>query len=354
MKTWSLFASALRHQRLYLNRPQIILPRCDYPRPPIVRRAYTTTIAVPHSSLPVIDFFASPKPCASYTLAHGASGFAKKYHYTTPDAKKRDTYCSIQIGEDAYFRRSDALGVADGVGGWSSVSNANPALYSRKLMHYAYLELEKFDNIEDPSFYHYNDADPIRILQKSYDESMLEAEKEGILGSCTACLAILRNSELRIANLGDCGISVIRNNEYIFQSEEQQHAFNFPFQLGPTSPDQPKDAQTFTVRIEKGDIIVMGSDGLFDNLFDREILSIVQSHVAAHTVRGRLLAMDPQKISDALAKRARTVSRSKMNVDSPFQERAVHEGIYYQGGKADDISVLVAVVKDCEDTPDRR
>lgn len=45
-------------------------------------------------------------------------------------------------------------------------------------MHYAYLELEKFDNIEDPSFYHYNDADPIRILQKSYDESMLEAEKE--------------------------------------------------------------------------------------------------------------------------------------------------------------------------------
>lgn len=123
MKTWSLFASALRHQRLLLNRPQIILPRCDYPRPPIVRRAYTTTIAVPHSSLPVIDFFASPKPCASYTLAHGASGFAKKYHYTTPDAKKRDTYCSIQIGEDAYFRRSDALGVADGVGGWSSVSS---------------------------------------------------------------------------------------------------------------------------------------------------------------------------------------------------------------------------------------
>lgn len=56
--------------------------------------------------------------------------------------------------------------------------DANPALYSRKLMHYAYLELEKFDNIEDPSFYHYNDADPIRILQKSYDESMLEAEKE--------------------------------------------------------------------------------------------------------------------------------------------------------------------------------
>jgi hypothetical protein len=89
----------------------------------------------------------------------------------------------------------------------------------------------------------------------------------------------------------------------------------------------------------------MGSDGLFDNLFDREILSIVRSHVAAHTVRGRLLAMDPQKISDALAKRARTVSRSKMNVDSPFQERAVHEGIYYQVSKNHLLLLLLYINK---------
>lgn len=26
----------------------------------------------------------------------------------------------------------------------------------------------------------------------------------------------------------------------------------------------------------------------------------------------------------------------------------------FQGGKADDISVIVAIVKDCEDSPDRR
>lgn len=28
--------------------------------------------------------------------------------------------------------------------------------------------------------------------------------------------------------------------------------------------------------------------------------------------------------------------------------------IHIQGGKADDISVIVAIVKDCEDSPDRR
>lgn len=151
--------------------------------------------------------------------------------------------------------------------------------------------------------------------------------------------------------MGDCGILVIRHNDYIFRSEEQQHSFNFPYQLGTSSPDRPKDAQvsnpcmgdqlanilqSFTVAVEKGDIVIMGSDGLFDNLFDKEILSIVKSHVASYTIPGsgnrppKVLSIEPQKISDALAERAKTVSLSKLNVDSPFQVRATNEGLYYQ------------------------
>jgi hypothetical protein len=57
----------------------------------------------------------------------------------------------------------------------SIVPGANAALYSRKLMHHAYLELEKF-KINDPYFHH--TVDPVSILQKSYEESMLEAKKE--------------------------------------------------------------------------------------------------------------------------------------------------------------------------------
>lgn len=77
--------------------------------------------------------------------------------------------------------------------------------------------------------------------------------------------------------------------------------------------------------VEKGDIIIMGSDGLFDNLFDKEILSIVKSQLST-----RFLSIEPQKISDALAERAKYVSSCKLNVDSPFQVRAVNEGLYYQ------------------------
>ncbi|KAI9307075.1 phosphatase 2C-like domain-containing protein [Cunninghamella echinulata] len=256
------------------------------------------------------------------------------------------------MGEDAFFRRSDAIGVADGVGGWSGNQAADPALFSRQLMHYAYMELERFDNRDDPCFNDYDNVDPVYILQKSYEESMSLAEKEGIFGSCTACLAILRHDELRIANIGDCGISVIRHNDYIFRSEEQQHSFNFPYQLGTGSPDRPKDAQAFNIKVEKNDIIIMGSDGLYDNLFDKEILSIIQSQVAPYMLPGtnKHLKFEPQRLSDALASRAKAVSDNKCDIKSPFQKRAVHEGIYYQGGKADDISVVVAVVSDCEDS----
>ncbi|RCH79019.1 hypothetical protein CU098_006373, partial [Rhizopus stolonifer] len=211
---------------------------------------------------------------------------------------------------------------------------ANPALYSRKLMHYAQLELDRIKSSVRP-----------QQLQVKPDPV------QGIVGSTTACIVILCQDELRIANLGDCGVSVIRANDYIFRSEEQQHSFNFPYQLGTASFDSPTDAQQFTVKIEEGDIIILGSDGLFDNLYDDEILEEVQNCMdqqmtGADKEEGHKACMNkmtPQSISDTLALRARIVSEDPDNPSSPFQVRAMHEGLYYQGGKADDISVLVAI-----------
>ncbi|KAG2226211.1 hypothetical protein INT45_003356 [Circinella minor] len=356
------------------QRPQVILS-C-FRKTPQTRLYYDYAIHRPqqinhpfiptsyHKQLPLFDFFASTKPKPSYLFSAGATGFAKRRGTQQSQKQQYDpfeqSYQSTQVGEDAYFIRSDALGVADGVGGWTGTLGANPALYSRKLMHHAYLELERFDNVDDDLFAKYDDADPVDVLQKSYDLSLMEAHREGVIGSSTACVALLRNDELRVANLGDCGISIIRQNSYIFRNEEQQHAFNFPYQLGTNSPDKPKDAQTFDIKVEKGDVIVLGTDGLFDNLFDKEILSIVRAHVNAYTIPGsgqrppRLLNFNPQKLSDALAARARSVSEDRRNMDSPFQTQAINEGYFHQGGKSDDISVVVAIVNDSEDSPDRR
>ncbi|KAG9072645.1 hypothetical protein KI688_000416 [Linnemannia hyalina] len=400
----------------------------------------------------------------NYVFAHGASGFAKnpkKVSTLTPEEDR--AYFSVQN----YF------------------SGANPALYSRKLMHYAFVELEKYDNIEEDAFYDYFNVNPVQILEKSYEQSARDAKKEGLIGSSTACLAILRDDELRIANLGDCGVSIIRRNEFIFRTEEQQHSFNYPYQLGTGSTDSPTDAQVFTVKVESGDIVVMGTDGIFDNLFDEDILEEVvrcvegidpnQNHnpfgtgnptsspallsgkgvsglwsklastssstiaaisgskvtaatdaaestakkagenevlvaleevakeestselspiAAAAIIAAESSALplsaalypqnstsgsssslhsnpiakaaylekqkyvrkipEPNVISDALAKRARNVAEDTRHHGSPFQSRAMQEGLYYQGGKQDDMSVLVAIIKVAEDSPDRR
>ncbi|KAH8554507.1 phosphatase 2C-like domain-containing protein [Umbelopsis sp. PMI_123] len=295
--------------------------------------------------LSIVDYFdpayVPHKP--AYIFNHAASGFAKQGRTVCIAPEDSACYFSVQVGEDSYFKRYNALGVADG---------ANPALYSRKLMHYAYLEMEQLDLSSTPTASMYSrKIDPVEILQRSYDKSTQDAKHEGIVGSSTACVVVLGNDELKIANLGDCGLSVIRHNNFVFRTEEQQHSFNFPYQLGTGSFDSPQDAQQFTVKVEKGDIIILASDGLFDNLFDEDILEIVCEQVAPKlegvlTTGPDLPEIDPQAISDALALRAKRVSEDNDNGSSPFQTRAMKEGMYYQGGKADDISVLVAIIKD--------
>ena len=80
-------------------------------------------------------------------------------------------------------------------------------------------------------------------------------------------MALLHHSQLLVANLGDCSLLVLRGGEIIFRTDEMQHAFNFPLQLGTHSRDEPmKDAKQYEVEVEKGDVVIVGSDGLMDNL----------------------------------------------------------------------------------------
>lgn len=128
-------------------------------------------------------------------------------------------------------------------------------------MHYAQLELDRIKTNVRPQQPRVN-PDPVQVLENAYHLTTLDAQNEvqqkvnifnffllrhykqkGIVGSTTACIAILSQDELKIANIGDCGVSVIRKNNYIFRSEEQQHSFNFPYQLGTASFDSPSDAQ---------------------------------------------------------------------------------------------------------------
>jgi serine/threonine protein phosphatase PrpC len=41
--------------------------------------------------------------------------------------------------------------------------------------------------------------------------------------------------------------------------------------------DQPDDSDNYQLRVREGDLLVMGTDGVFDNLFEEEILQIVKT-----------------------------------------------------------------------------
>lgn len=60
-----------------------------------------------------------------------------------------------------------------------------------------------------------------------------------VQGSSTACVVCVSGDKLYAANLGDSGFVVVRGKTLVFQSPQQQHQFNFPYQLG--SPDSMSD-----------------------------------------------------------------------------------------------------------------
>lgn len=74
--------------------------------------------------------------------------------------------------------------------------------------------------------------------------------------ACCCC----SGNRLLASNLGDSGFFVLRGSTVVFQAPQQQHDFNFPFQLGSEDAmsDAPSAAMKFEVELQEGDIIVVG------------------------------------------------------------------------------------------------
>jgi len=318
-----------------------------------------------HSTLKIPDLQSKP---SIFDLLESNTGSTRQrvfhFQHASAGAPKNigskvtlENSLSHSVGEDAYFAQGRALGLADGVGGWVSVKGANPALYSRMLMHYVAEEFDNYDTLDfesDPLPPDLLGINPKSVLSNAYSKVKVLEKTENLVGSTTALVVQLKNDELNIANIGDGGIMILRDYEVIFRSEEQQHSFNYPYQLGTKSRDTPENCQTYTIKLHESDIVILGSDGVWDNLFDEDIVELVKSVVGdAIYKKPTPLNINEQKIADAIISRARIVGGDR-HADSPFQSRASHEGLYYQGGKMDDMTCLVAVIKMAEDSPDRR
>ncbi|KAJ5493374.1 hypothetical protein N7539_002120 [Penicillium diatomitis] len=261
-------------------------------------------------------------------------------------------------GDDAILAAETFLGVDDGVGAWATKPHGHAALWSRLLLHFWSLEVERFVSENDTAL------DPIQYLQTAYEQTILATEKPTKwLGTTTSATAILHftgdeGSSLQpllyVTNLGDCKVLVIRPSEdkVIFRTAEQWHWFDCPMQLGTNSVDTPrKDAVLSEVPLQENDIVLVVSDGVMDNLWEHEVLKIVmdstkkwdESRCKNQNVSPTSDLADPRMVYTAreLLNAALNIARDPF-AESPFMEKAVDEGLAIEGGKMDDISVVIA------------
>jgi protein phosphatase PTC7 len=238
--------------------------------------------------------------------------------YMIPHPAKED-----KGGEDAWFicETGRCMGVADGVGGWAEIG-IDPGLYSRELMAHAKVKALETERGSDM---------PQEILEYAHKKTMAR-------GSCTACVLCVDQGVLHASNLGDSGFLVVRQGELAFMSPQQQHEFNFPYQLGSADSmaDLPSAAQRFSIEVEIGDIVVAATDGVFDNVYPDE--------AAAMVTVAKKNGDSPEVAATLLAQFARTRAADPTHL-SPFAYGAQQLGYKYFGGKMDDITVVCAYIE---------
>ncbi len=235
--------------------------------------------------------------------------------YNIPHDSKQEFF-----GEDGYFihhkNNKVYLCVFDGVGGWAN-QGVNVKDFVNELIKNCIVSIEL------------GHRNPEVIIEDALNKSTLA-------GSVTVIFAIIEENSMIVYQIGDSGMMVIQKERVIFQTDSQQHSFNFPYQVGKDKDgsfhgDSPKEGKFYRMSLlNKGDYIILGSDGLFDNLHTHKIINMTQeSHVA-----------------ESLCKEAYKESKQESR-SVPFYEQAYKEGVLNtvkNGGKQDDITAIVVKV----------
>ncbi len=284
------------------------------------------------------------------------------------------------------------MGVADGVGSWRQ-HGVDPRDFSHALMRECrdVLLEAAADSRRSRGNDNFNRAvSPSEILSQAYER----VKAEDIIGSSTACVALFDGirHQLHFSNLGDSGIIVLRHIDsevagslkrnrktprserksdlrVAFVSQQQLKSFNHPYQLGWTGDEMSEEDRELTsfksacdscsssIHVRRGDIIIMATDGLFDNVdiddiaeialeWETEIGLIEEGDIQAREQRWAMgdskTILSQQTISglaDRLCDRARANSLNK-DIDSPFAILAKENDIMWSGGMPDDCTVI--------------
>jgi protein phosphatase PTC7 len=226
-------------------------------------------------------------------------------------------------GEDALFIKGRTFGVFDGVSGAEKLDGV--PLYSRTLA----TEMKKAVGKESISI-----QEMTKLLTAAADYA-----DDSATGASTAVVASIgENGFLQALNLGDSLCMVVRDGKIAAKTREISHYWECPYQLSDDSPDRPRDGTKLNVELIAGDVVLMGSDGIFDNVSDDMLLELI----------GKSARLNPSQLSKKMCDLSRKQSLDGKSV-TPYAKQAQRRGDQAfkdgLGGKVDDTSCIVVVCK---------
>lgn len=222
-------------------------------------------------------------------------------------------------GEDALFVQGRTFGVFDGVSGCKKIRGL--PLFSKtlakKMMQHCRTSLT---------------TDEMRERLQSAGQFA----KECATGSTTAVVASIgEDNMLRVLNMGDSVLIVIRDGKVVCRTKDTGKSFNVPCQLPFCSPKVTKYTSVLDIMIKPGDVIVAGSDGVFDNLSQESICAIVkQSCPPKACVMAKDIIMETKRVS-----RDR---QAPTPIAKVYKDMGKGDGF---GGKKDDMCCVVVQCK---------
>ncbi|PJF16822.1 Protein phosphatase 2C (PP2C)-like domain-containing protein [Paramicrosporidium saccamoebae] len=258
--------------------------------------------------------------------------------------KKTASTSSHECGEDAFSiavapgapsKGRTFLGVADGVGGWG-LSGGDSSKVSTGI-------LEEMKGLASGTRL------PLSEVAGLAFERMA-AQRVHKQGSTTLCTAILdhESGRLDISNIGDSGALIIRDGKLLRKTKLGVEGFNAPHQVGFDQEGNPYGSiQQFESRqsvfLRSGDMIVMVTDGVLDNLYEQEIVDMVVAMVGPVANRSATkMVSNIQSLDAALQERVKSASTTlawhswarsnEVHWKSPFALSALSHGYMFSGG----------------------
>lgn len=230
-------------------------------------------------------------------------------------------------GEDAVFFQGRTFGVFDGVSGAEKLDGV--PLYSLTLAN----QMKK-GILSSSSDIDVNEGLTMKQMTNLLTDAAEYADEEAT-GASTAIVASLgTDNYLRVLNVGDCALAVVRDGAVVTRSKDIVHYFDCPYQLAYESPDRPRDGTKLNVEVRPGDVVLMASDGVFDNLSENELVRVLDD----------TRPKKPFALAKAVLDESRRVSLDDEAV-TPYATQAKRNGSddYSSGlgGKVDDISCVV-------------